>query len=313
MHALVARLAAAVLVTVAAGCAAPQTEALLQNRAATDLPPRAMIDGVPFIAQEDMYCGPAALAMALGATGPAVDQDTVAEAIYTPGREGTLRSDVLAGARRWERVATPVASLDALLREVAAGNPVIVFQNLSLAIAPVWHFAVAIGYDLDSPEIVLHSGTTAKARTDLATFERTWARGDYWGLAVAPPDRLPVTAAEVEAMGAAAALERLAHLDAAAKAWRATVERWPDSFGGYMGLGNTHFARQDYAAARAAYRRAVEIRPESAPAWNNLAYALFRQGHRKAAVEAAENAVRYGGDDPNYRATLQEILAAATT
>jgi len=124
---------------------------------------------------------------------------------------------------------------------------------------------------------------------------------------VTAPDRLPVTAGEPEAMAAAAALERVGRLDEAADAWRAVVNRWPASFGGHMGLGNTRFARHDYAGARGAFRRAIHLRPEAAEAWNNLAYALARLGDRKAAIEAAESAVKLGGDNPAYRDTLDEI------
>ncbi len=306
-----ARLAAAVLVAAVAGCAAPQTAKLLETRAASGLPARALIEDVPLIPQEDLYCGPAALAMALTAAGAPAGQQEVAEAIYTPGREGTLRSDVLGGARRWGRMAVPVTTMADLLAEIAAGNPVIVFQNLALGFAPQWHFALAIGYDLDTRQLILHSATIARLRTDLSTFEHTWARGDHWGLAVTAPDRLAATADEPEAMAGAAALERVGRLTDAATAWQAVIGRWPDSFGGHMGLGNARFARHDYAGARAAFLRAADIRPEAAVAWNNLAYALARLGNKRAAIAAAEKAVKLGGGKPTYRETLDEIRGAS--
>ena len=77
----------------------------------------------------------------------------MAAAVYTPGREGTLASDMIAAARRNGRVAVPVTSLPALLAELAAGNPVIVFQNLGLGFVPRWHYAVAFGYDLAAGRI----------------------------------------------------------------------------------------------------------------------------------------------------------------
>jgi tetratricopeptide (TPR) repeat protein len=302
-----ARLAAVVLVTAVAGCAAPQTTKLLESRASLGLPAEALIEDVPLIPQEDLYCGPAALAMALTATGAPAGQQEVAKAIYTPGREGTLRGDVLGGARRWGRMAVPVGTLTDLLAEIAAGNPVIVFQNLSLDIAPQWHFALAIGYDLDRRQIILNSGTIERLRTDLSTFEHTWRRGDHWALVVTAPDRLAASADEPEAMAGAAALERVGRLNEAAAAWQAVVGHWPESFGAHMGLGNTRFAQHDYAGARAAFHRAADIRPLAPDAWNNLAYALARLGNRKAAIAAAEKAVSLGGDNPNYRDTLNEI------
>ncbi len=307
MAGILARMAAAVLVTAVAGCAAPQTAKLLESRASLGLPAQALIEDVPLIPQEDLYCGPATLAMALTAAGTPADQQEVAKAIYTPGREGTLRGDVLGGARRWGRMTAPVNQLTDLLAEIAAGNPVIVFQNLSLDIAPQWHFALAIGYDLDRRQIILNSGTIERLRTDLSTFEHTWKRGDHWALVVTAPDHLAVSVDEPEAMAGAAALERVRRLDEATVAWQAVIARWTDSFGAYMGLGNTRFALGDYAGARTAFHRAADIRPQAPDAWNNLAYALARLGHRKAAIAAAEKAVSLSGGNPNYQDTLKEI------
>ncbi|MDX5360821.1 MAG: PA2778 family cysteine peptidase, partial [Alphaproteobacteria bacterium] len=145
-----------------------------------DLPPRVALERVPFFPQEDYYCGPAALAMALVWAGEDTTPEALVPEVYTPGREGTLRTDIVAAARRHGRVAVPVGSLRDLLGEVAAGHPVIVFQNLGIGLAPQWHFAVAVGYDLPAREILLHTGLEAGARRDLDTFERTWARGDHW-------------------------------------------------------------------------------------------------------------------------------------
>src|SRR2546422_3737218 len=43
------------------------------------------------------------------------------------------------------QLAVPVTTLSDLLAEVAAGHPVLVFQNLGLHWIPRWHFAVAVG------------------------------------------------------------------------------------------------------------------------------------------------------------------------
>ena len=71
-----------------------------------------------------------------------------------------------------------------MLTEIAAGNPVIIFENLALSWLPQWHYALALGYDLQRQEIILHSGHDANFRWDLSKFERSWMLGDYWGLVV---------------------------------------------------------------------------------------------------------------------------------
>ena len=203
---ITAALAGALLLWALAGCATPETDRLLETP--TALPPRAEVSGVPFFPQEKYYCGPAALAMVLSWSGLPVTQEEIAAQVYTPGREGTLQSDMVAGARRHGRLAVPVTRLSDLTAELAAGHPVVVFQNLGFGWFPVWHYAVAIGYDLSSGDLVLHSGLDARRAMPLATFERTWARGDHWALVVLPPEELPAAADEAAVLRARAASSR---------------------------------------------------------------------------------------------------------
>jgi tetratricopeptide (TPR) repeat protein len=301
-----ARFAAGLALLVLAGCTAPQTEGLIADPAGLDA--KGQVADVPFYPQEEFYCGPAALATVLTWSGDPVTQHEVAPEIYLPGREGTLASDLVAAARRHGRLAVPVEDLHGLLAEIDAGHPVLVFQNLALDWAPRWHFAVAYGYDLDSREIFLRSGTVESLATSLDAFERTWARADNWAIVVLPPDTLPATAGSQDVLQAAVGLEQAKRHSAAATAYATIAERWPESSTARFGEGNARFALGDYAGAEAAYRRALEIDEASAPAWNNLAYALARQGNREAAVEAAESAVRLGGAQrARYEDTLREV------
>jgi tetratricopeptide (TPR) repeat protein len=305
-----ARLLGALLLLALGACAAPQTTRLVQDPG--DLPPRAEVAEVPFFPQERYQCGPAALAMVLAWSGLPVTQEDLVPQVYTPEREGSLRSDVLAAARRNGRLAVPVASLPDLLAEIAAGHPVLVFQNLALDWYPQWHFAVAIGYDLEARELVLHSGLDERRVTPLGTFEHTWERGDYWALVVLPPDRLPVGAGETAVLRAAAGLERSKRLDEAATAYDTVLERWPESFGAFMGLGNVSYAKSDLGAAETAFRRAIAARPESPAPWNNLAYVLLGLDRKAEAIAAAREAVRLAGDNAApYRETLDEITSKA--
>lgn len=292
----------------ASGCAtAQQTRDLLADPGA--LPERAQVADVPFFPQEKYYCGPAATAMTLAWSGLPVTQEDMATQVYTPGREGTLQPDVIAAMRRNGRLAVPVDNLRELLGEIAAGRPVMVFQNLGLEIYPQWHFAVAIGYDLDAGELIMHTGTWGNRPVALRTFEHTWRRGGYWALVALRPGEMPIAAEEAEVVRAAAGLERVSRHADAAIAYEAILDRWPQSFAAWMGLGNARYAMKDLAGAEAAWRGAITAdAPNAAPAWNNLAYVLQALGQRQRAIEAATKAVELGGlDDPNYRATLDEI------
>jgi hypothetical protein len=154
--------ALAFVLALLSGCAATQTAALLSAPHA-DLPRHVELTATPFIAQERYQCGPAALAMSLRAAGFVVDADALVPQVYLPKREGSLQVEMLAAGRRNGALSVTIAPrIDALVAELAAGNPVLVLQNLSLPMAPKWHYAVAIGYDVERRDIILRSGTTER-------------------------------------------------------------------------------------------------------------------------------------------------------
>lgn len=170
-------LAAAVALLLLAGCAT-QTRALLA--APRSGPAQHELTATPFYAQERYQCGPAALAMLLGAAAIETTPDALVPEVYLPGREGSLQLELLAAGRRHGALAATIApGMRSLLAELDAGHPVLVLQNLSLPIFPKWHYAVAIGYDLDQGQIILRSGTTERMAMPLSTFENTWARSGF--------------------------------------------------------------------------------------------------------------------------------------
>ena len=289
-----------------AACATPAAVERAELRPA--LPERAEVAGVPFEPQDELWCGPAALAMALSWSGPKLTQAELAPEVFTSGRAGSLQPDLLAAARRHGRLAVPVAELGDLLAELAAGHPVLVLQNLGLAWWPVWHYAVAVGYDRAAGELVLRSGPEPRQRLSLATFERTWARAGHWGLVILPPGRLPASAGPAAVVQAAAALERAGRLTAAGAAYATILARWPDNANARLGRGNVRYAEGDLDGAERAFREATASAPGSAAAWNNLAEVLRERGRPEAAVVAANRAVELGGPlASTSRATLAQI------
>lgn len=294
-------------VLVLAGCATPQV-AGLEQRWPDDLPARSELTNVPFYPQEDYECGPAALAMAAHAAGVRVLPGRLVEQVYLPGRKGSLQLEMLAATRRQGLLAYPLAPrLEALLREVAGGHPAIVFQNLSLPVYPVWHYAVVIGFDRERNTLLLHSGLTERMEMSLFTFERTWARGDYWSMVAVDPARLPVTA-EPEAHAAAAATLERVDPRAAQAAYTRALQAWPTHRAALLGAGNTAYALGQLDRAVSAYQTATRLHPDFADAWNNLAQALLDQGQAREASEAIVHAVALGGLRlPRYLELQQKI------
>jgi hypothetical protein len=296
------------LLSLAAGCAAPATTGLMKDSGG--LPVRAQVAGVPFYPQSENQCGPAALAMTVSWGGIATTPDDLASIVMTPGKSGSLQSDLQAAARRIGMFSVPIMDLAGILREVAAGSPVIVFQNLALDISPQWHFAVVHGYDLARREIVLHSGLDPDMTLSLDRFEWTWTRGGRWALVVLPPGRLPASAGEMTLTNAAVALERVGRSEAAARSFAAILGHYPNNLVALIGLGNSRFAGGDTQGAEAAYRQAIQRHPDAAVAWNNLAYVRAETGNLQEALEMARRAVSLGGpNSETFQETLESIRA----
>lgn len=294
------------------GCATPQTRGLMQSPPVT-LPAKTLIEEVPFFAQQAFHCGPAALAMTMNYHGLDITQKALARAVYVPGLKGSLQAEMLAATRGQGLLAYVLApDLQLLLAEIAARHPVVVLQNLGVSWYPRWHYAVAMGYDLNTGELILHSGKSEHYRLALSVFERTWARGDYWAFAPLPPDRLPDDNNGLRYLKAAAALEEAGHPRAARQAYRTAAGRWPHNSIVHMGLGNARYTLGDAGGAARAFAAAATLAPASGAAYNNLAVSLSALGCDRQALTAARRAVDVDTDrNPGFRETLKEIRAAA--
>lgn len=307
------------------GCATLGDEGSAQARALlaeapADLPRTVHLADTPFFPQTELQCGPATVATLLQAIGRPVTPAELAPQLFVPERGGSLQIEMLAAPRRHDALATRLPPrLDAVLRELAAGHPVGVMQNLALDWAPMWHFAVLIGFDLDRREAILRSGTTREQRLDLLTFERTWARAQRWAFAVSPPEEPPATAEPPAMREALLGFERVAPPDRAVTAWQAAARRWPGDVVIGMGLGNSLMQAGQPDEAAQAFTQVAD-QTDSAAAWNNLANVRLRQGRLPEARDAARRAVlRAAAAEPGLleaaRSTLADVEAAfaATT
>ncbi|WP_435101830.1 PA2778 family cysteine peptidase [Arhodomonas sp. AD133] len=289
-----------------AGCTSlPRERVALPERATAP-----ELSAVPFFPDTAYYCGPAALATTLGWSGRSTTPEALAERMYVPGLEGTLQAELLAAARRAERLAYVIPGrLTAVADELAQGEPVIVLQNLALGWWPRWHYAVVVAVDADAGEIVLRSGERRRHRVAAETFARTWARGGYWAAVTPAPGRLPATATPRPLFRALADLEATASPDAALAYWRAAVGRWPDS--GLLALGYAnalHFTGHSEAARTALAAAAARAGDHRAEVLNNLAMLQAELGDLDQAEATARSALRAAGDERRrYARTLAEI------
>ena len=306
-----ARLAAGVFISALAlgGCASllfPQS-ALLRDAPPAGLGERVELQQVPFFPQDEYQCGPAALATVLAHFGIAVTPGDLVSQVYVPERKGSLQVEMLAAARRRGLLSYALAPrFDDLLREIAAGNPVIVLQDLGFGPLERWHYAVVVGYDLAAGELVLRSGETRRQVLPFGVHEYVWKKSGYWAMVAVPPERIPATADETRWLAALAAFERSGNLRGARAAYAAFLGRWPDNAHAAIGLANTHFAAGELKQAESVLRDVLVRAPDSVVALNNLAQTLSDQGRHTEALVLVERAAAAPGP---FQAAVRETRA----
>lgn len=260
---------AALFVVLAACVATPQTDNL-SRQLDSGLPERHMIEGVPFFPQQQYQCGPAALSMVLSHARVEVYPEQLVSQVYIPERQGSLQVEMVAASRNIGRLPFVIpGTLSAILTEVAAGNPVLVFQNLGLSVFPQWHYAVVIGYDQSRRELIMHSGLSENYVVSMRTFERTWQRAGYWAMLTLEPGQIPASLDAAEYFRTVAEFEAL-HPQAVEMAWQAGYQRWPENPLIGMGLSNWLAGAGRITRAIGVLQQVLVHHPDFAPAQQNL-------------------------------------------
>ncbi|GAA3908189.1 PA2778 family cysteine peptidase [Halomonas cibimaris] len=314
------------LAVLLSGCA---TGPALQP-ATYQLPKRVELTNVPFYPQEKYQCGPAALATALNyapaakprsaavwkapqARGRKRDTHITAKnlvpQVFIPGRDGSVQPEMLATARRHERIAYPVRpTLDALLAHVADGYPVVVMQNLSLPVWPMWHYAVVIGYDLGEESLILRSGETRRHRVSFRRFDATWARSQRWGFVLARPGRIPSGITPRRAVQAISDYQALHGIRAALSSWQALTQAQPHNAMAHFGLGNAYYEQQALQKSALAFQRATAADAALGVAWLNLGLVNRELGRMNRARKALEKAAELDSTWQEKARTALETL-----
>lgn len=268
------------------------------------------LTGTPFHPQERYQCGPAALMTILEASGVATDMETLIRRVYLPARQGSLQAELVAATRAEDRIPYQLApTLSSLTAELEAGRPVLVLQNLGVNWLPRWHYAVVVGVDPGTDEIVLRSGTERRRVTRTATFLRTWRRSGYWSLVALRPGEMPAEADRERWFDTLAALEETGHVWNARAGWQAALTRWPDATVALFGLANSEFLLGNWTEAEAGYRALLASQHGLVMARNNLALALLGLGRIDEARTEAILALRQAEGTAVFRQAIKETLA----
>jgi len=252
------------------------------------LPPeldnRKLLTDVPFFAQDEYQCGPAALAMMLNQRDIQATPEALKERVYIPERKGSLQVEMIATARDNGLLVYPLEpDLAAVLSEVDAGNPVLVMQNLGLSWYPQWHYAVVVGYDLSEQQIILHSGLQEAKREPMKLFLRTWQRANNWARVTLPTNQLPATASALPYLRAASDLEQTGKLNAAKEAYQTALVEWPEESEARLGLGNIAWSQGEQRDAIDHFSALTRQFPAFDAGWNNLVTGLTEMDCTRAA------------------------------
>ncbi|MBP2674276.1 MAG: peptidase, family [Deltaproteobacteria bacterium] len=167
-----------------AGCAAPRPARNPPAAALETAGPTRVLQGVPFLPQEEDTCGPSSLAMLLRFHGKKGDARELAGETRTAGLRGTLITDLAAAARR-RGLPAEVTELDlpGLKGRIVAGEPVILLVDLGLWAWSRPHYLIAYGVTPDG--VVAHSGRTEGAVIPYDTLDGQWAKMGRLAIVVA--------------------------------------------------------------------------------------------------------------------------------
>ncbi|MFK5735235.1 PA2778 family cysteine peptidase [Pseudomonas urmiensis] len=179
-------LAACLLIASLAGCAGGPAPA------SKGLPQRVEISSVPFFRGNANHSGAMALAMALSQQGVRITPGLLDKPLNLPQGVDSLQTTIPAAARDYGMLVYPLdPRLDALLAQVAAGNPVLLrYQE-----GAVWwsepRYAVLVGYDSYKQRVLLRSGMHRRQLMAFDDFAAAWESAGSWAVLVQSPLQLP--------------------------------------------------------------------------------------------------------------------------
>jgi hypothetical protein len=277
-----------------------------------DAGPGVELDATPFFAQEIHQCGPAALAAVLGASGVTVTPGELVSQTYLPGRHGSLQVELIAAARRHQRVPYVLApDSNALFAELDAGHPVLVLQDLGVGPLKVWHYAVVIGYEPRLQTVVLRSGTTRRLVMTYAEFVRSWRKSDQWAVVILAGDVLPATADAARYVESIVPIEALGDIAVARAAYATALARWPNNLLALFGLATTEYRLGDLRAAQRAYEQLLKLAPDDPIVLNNLAEVMLARGCATRAVGYAQEALKHASSGSGLESAIDDTRSKA--
>lgn len=227
-------------------------------------------------------------------------------------RGGVMTVDLLLAARQKGYDAQIVTGTPSRVEdELRSGRPVILM--LQVIFSPLqkldyYHYIVADGIDTNRGLVRTQFGDGEPRWVSMKKLEKTWAGGAHTAILIRPRSREESLA---EALRAAVALEENGKVAEAAQQYRSLSQSHPDSVVVWTDYGNAEMQLGHNDEAERAFKRALEIDPESRDTLNNFAWLLYQQKRLDEAESYARKAAAKPGPDVYLVLdTLARVLAA---
>ena len=271
-------------------------------------PSATVIPNVPMQKWDIKSCGAGALSAVLRHHGDAMTMEEW-DAALPKTRGGVMSIDLVLAARQRGFEARLVTGDQSLVEaELRGGRPVILMLQVIQAPGKgydFYHYIVVDGYDPAQNIFRVQFGD-AKARwAKMDRLESAWKPTKHAAILIRPADPAAT------ALRAAVQLEEEEKFALAAHAYREILDKNPSSIVAWTNLGNVEMRLGRHAAAESAFRKALELDPDSADTLNNLAWLLYEEKRVDEAEPLARKAAVTKAPDAWMRLdTLARILVA---
>lgn len=115
------------------------------------------------------------------------------------------------------------------------------------------------------------------------------------GRAGPSPEATAKAAALQKSFDEGVALSKSGDFDGSIAKFNEAIAQAPNCHDCYYNIGFAHSQKKEWDKAEVAYKKATELKPDYAEAWNGLANAYNTQKKLDLALEATANAAKYGG------------------
>ena len=243
------------------------------------------------------------------------DKGNYAEAERTARRSIALKEDY---ARAWDNLASALSALDRLAEASEACQKAIRIQP---ALHSAWFKFGVVNFQMENLFVATEAFNMTGENPDLFPYVLYYIsmilsrRGfldeaaEKLGQARAadPSNELEANAIKELAIGYAKAgdYEKSAHYQ------QEITEGWPHDFSAWLALGTARHKAEQLDAARVAYLRAQELKPENPVPWHNLGLLASDQGKHEEARDCFQREVELAPDDAkawyDYGVSLQAL------